>query len=82
MLAGLSSTQYYNDYSVTGDTADDNRLNFAMHWTYNANAMHVDGCEPAKAIDARDKLAAVHPIYVIPWAAAVRCHDLFKQTGL
>jgi len=81
-LAGLSSTQYYNDYLVTGNTADDNTLEYAMHWAYSENAVLVDGHQSEELINVKDKLAAVHPIYVIPWAAALRCHELFKKTDL
>ena len=78
ILAGLSSTQYSNSYSVTDRTEGRGTLNSAMQWMSNPKDVNADqGSE--HLIDEEDRLEAVHPIYVIPWSAVDRCHSHFSQ---
>ena len=78
ILAGLSSTQYFHDYAVTDGTGEGGTLSSAMHWISSPRPVIADrGGEDL--IDEEDKVAAVHPIYVIPWSAVDRCHTYFSQ---
>lgn len=79
VLAGLSSTQYYNYF--TGDhggarTVDS--LDSALQWTSSAiSSGHESGNE--RLVDAEDQVEPLHPIFVIPWAAVDRCFQYFTQ---
>lgn len=74
--------QYHNEDRTTKDTADDNTFNYAMHWVHTGKTVPIDGSNSDEVNDAKAKLEAVHPIYMISWAAAERCHQLFRQAGL
>lgn len=39
----------------------------------------VDRNGGGELIDEEDKLAAVHPVFVIPWGAVNRCHHHFSR---
>lgn len=79
VLAGLSSTRYYNYF--TGDSNDArtvDSLDSALRWTWSAIS---SGEESGKGsfFDAEDNLEPLHPIFVIPWAAVERCSNVFRQ---
>ena len=78
VLAGLSSTQYFNNYSSTAGTGEGGTLDSATHWMSATKDVLVNGAT-GEELDEEDRLAAIHPIYVIPWGAVDRCHDYFSQ---
>lgn len=80
VLAGLSSTQHYN-YS-TGDPDDPgtfDSLDSALRWSSSAISSEYERGHGEKLVDAAGKLEALHPIFVIPWAAVDRCSTWFGQ---
>ncbi len=79
MLAGLSSLQYFNDYAVTAGTGGGGTLDWATHWMSAAKDLNVDEQGRGPLINYEDLLAAVHPVYVIPFGAADRCHHYFGR---
>lgn len=74
--------QYHNEYQTTKDTADDSTYDYAMRWVHTGKTVPIDGSASGGVNDAKANLEAVHPIYMIPWGAVERCHQLFKQAGL
>ncbi len=79
VLAGLSSTQYYNYFTADcGDTRSVDSLDSALRWTSSAISL---GQESGKErfVDAEDVLEPLHPIFVIPWAAVEECRQLFRH---
>ena len=78
VLAGLSSTQYYNYF--TGDSSDAgtvDSLGSALRWASSAIFSNKSGNEGLD--DAEDRLEPLHPIFVIPWAAVEGCSKLFRE---
>ena len=78
VLAGLSSTQYYNYFSE--DESEARRvdsLDSALRWTSSAISFGERGDD--RVVDVEDRVEALHPIFVIPWAAVDRCSRFFSQ---
>lgn len=82
VLAGLSSTQYYNYFTVSPDDARTvDSLDSAMRWASSAISSRYESGNEGLA-DAENNLEPLHPIFVIPWAAVERCSRLFSdKTG-
>lgn len=74
--------QYHSEYQTTKDTTDDSTSDYAMRWVHTGKTVPIDGSASDEVNDAKAKLQAVHPIYMIPWGAVERCHQLFKLAGL
>ena len=82
VLAGLSSTQYFNDCAAASSIFEGGPLDAAMHWMSHAKNQSEDGSGDKKMIDEEDRVAAVHPVFVIPFRAVSECHDYFsRKTG-
>lgn len=79
VLAGLSSTQYYNYFTGDPDDAGTvDSLDSALRWTSSATSSGDEG-DNERLVDAEGKVEPLHPIFVIPWAAVERCSKVFSQ---
>ncbi|KAM0794710.1 CaaX farnesyltransferase beta subunit Ram1 [Usnea florida] len=79
VLAGLSSTQYYNYFnSQFDDVRTSDALGWALGWR---SSRIISGFESGdeELVDAEDRLEPLHPIFVIPWTAVERCSQQFSQ---
>lgn len=79
VLAGLSSTQYYNYFTGQSDEAKTvDSLDSALRWSSLAiSSGHESG--NGRPVDAENQVEPLHPIFVIPWAAVDRCSQHFSQ---
>ena len=79
VLAGLSSTQYYNYFTGDSDEAKTvDSLDSALRWSSLAiSPGHESGT--GRPVDAENQVEPLHPIFVIPWAAVDRCFQHFSQ---
>lgn len=79
VLAGLSSTQYYNYFTGDSDEAKTvDSLDSALRWSSLAiSPGHESG--NGRPVDAENQVEPLHPIFVIPWAAVDRCFQHFSQ---
>ena len=82
VLAGLSSTQYYNYFTGDSDAAGTiDSLDSALRWASSAICRGYESGHE-RLVDAGDDLAPLHPIFVIPWAAVEECCKHFnRKTG-
>lgn len=46
----------------------------ALRWRSSESIPKKDGSHEEQIFDAEDRVAAIHPIYVIPYPAVERCH--------
>ena len=79
VLAGLSSTQYYNYFTADyGDAGTVHSLDSALQWSWSGVSLEDENGD-AGLVDAEDMLEPLHPIFVIPWAAVEQCCQFFRQ---
>lgn len=79
VLAGLSSTKYYNYF--TGDSSGARTvgsLDSALQWASSAISPEDESGNEA-LVGAENKVEPLHPIFVIPWAAVEGCSQFFSQ---
>ena len=76
VLAGLSSTQYHNYF--TGVHGDARTVDSALQWASSAVSFGEESGKE-RLVDAEDQIEALHPIFVIPWAAVDQCSQFFVQ---
>ena len=80
VLAGLSSTQYYNYFrDDESDARTVDSLDSALRWTSSAISVGHGERGDERLVDAEDQVEALHPIFVIPWAAVDRCSQFFHE---
>ena len=50
-----------------------------MSWASRADKVAASGGIEDEIFEADDRLIPMHPVYVIPYAAAKACHDYFAN---